>query len=510
MRFHTLPTRWSVVPFSVVVIGLCTSLFAWQHDAAEKRDAGEEDLTEKVEVKLPPMLRGSGRNIYHVEAKVANTSKETILGPLLLVIQGTGLDGLRVKNADGKLDQGTPFFEIVPDGKELAPEKEAKPRKVLFTSAKRLSLRDRRRFKLDFRVIRRAAEHHRRRSGAKTEKVKRPSAEALRRVMQIQDRWTDRLLQKKGVVGTATGVDAKGRPVVMVFAEQARIAGIPKTVDGVLVKVQVTGRLFARQKFFAGPATEPPRSDSEPLPGVVSPTDRLNRPVPIGVSTGNSGRCSSGTIACRVRGSDGKRYALSNNHVYALQNNANIGDDILQPGRADTGCQIGPSDIIADLSAFVEIDLNGGVNRVDAAIAEIREDALGNATPEDGYGTPSSQTVSPTILQRVQKYGRTTALTEGFVIGVNATVNVRYSAGIARFVDQLVVMGTRSGFIKSGDSGSLLVTKDGNHPVGLLFAGSLGGRFGIANSIDDVLRELNVTIDGEGSGEFSKSTPTSG
>ena len=57
-------------------------------------------------------------------------------------------------------------------------------------------------------------------------------------------------------------------------------------------------------------------------------------------------------------------------------------------------------------------------------------------------------------------------------------------------------MGQRAGFIRAGDSGSLLVTREGNHPVGLLFAGSLGGRFAIGNRIDDVLTELNVTIDG--------------
>ena len=332
------------------------------------------------------------------------------------------------------------------------------------------------------------------------EKARLPSAKALGRVMQVQDRWTGRFLKKKGVVGTATGVDSNGRPVIMVLAEKASIAGIPKTVDGVPVKVKVTGRLFARQALTprpdTEPATEPDPDGFKTLPKILRPTDDFDWPVPIGVSTGNFGRCSSGTIACRVKDAEGKLYALSNNHVYALQNNANIGDDILQPGRADTHCQIDPGDVIADLSVFVEINVSGGVNRVDAAIAEIRENALGKATPEDGYGTPSSQIASPTIMQRVQKYGRTTALTEGFVIGINATVNVGYSAGTARFVDQIVVMGRRAGFIKAGDSGSLLVTKDGNHPVGLLFAGSLGGRFAIGNRIDDVLQELNVTIDG--------------
>ena len=40
---------------------------------------------------------------------------------------------------------------------------------------------------------------------------------------------------------------------------------------------------------------------------------------------------------------------------------------------------------------------------------------------------------------------------------------------LGRFVDQVVISGRK--FIKSGDSGSLLVTDPGRESVGLLFAG---------------------------------------
>ena len=50
-------------------------------------------------------------------------------------------------------------------------------------------------------------------------------------------------------------------------------------------------------------------------------------------------------------------------------------------------------------------------------------------------------------------------------------------------------------FAYGGDSGSLVVTQQGNHPVGLLFAGS--SLHIIANPIDDVLNTFNVTIDGQ-------------
>jgi hypothetical protein len=99
----------------------------------------------------------------------------------------------------------------------------------------------------------------------------------------------------------------------------------------------------------------------------------------------------------------------------------------------------------------------------------------------------------------VQKYGRTTSLTRGSVLAVNATIIVGYSAGDARFVRQIVVYGDRAGFIRAGDSGSLLVTEPNANPVGLLFAGSLGGQYGIANPIDAVLSTLRVTIDGSSS-----------
>src|SRR5439155_878204 len=63
----------------------------------------------------------------------------------------------------------------------------------------------------------------------------------------------------------------------------------------------------------------------------------------------------------------------------------------------------------------------------------------------------------------------------------------------ARYVDQFIIEpGTFSG---GGDSGSLIVTDDGNlNPVGLLFAGS--STVTIANRIDLVLNRFGVTIDG--------------
>lgn len=111
---------------------------------------------------------------------------------------------------------------------------------------------------------------------------------------------------------------------------------------------------------------------------------------------------------------------------------------------------------------------------------------VGNATPDDGYGTPNSETTSAELNLEVKKYGRTTGLTQGKVTGVNGAFRVHYSSGFAIFVGQIVIEGIEGAeFSAGGDSGSLTVTQSENKPVGLLFAG--GGGQTIANPIDAVL-----------------------
>jgi len=233
---------------------------------------------------------------------------------------------------------------------------------------------------------------------------------------------------------------------------------------------------------IAASATTEPPPEKPPL--------WFERPVPIGVSTGHPD-ITAGTIGCRV--TDGTNvYALSNNHVYANENLASIGDNVLQPGTYDEG--VDPDDAIGTLYDFEPIDFDGGGNTIDAAIALCSEETLGNATPFDGYGTPSSTIVTWNLLRlRVQKYGRTTGLTSGRIAGINATINVGYDSGTALFVNQILIR--PGGFSAGGDSGSLIVTEQGNNPVGLLFAGSV--LYTVANPIDLVLSAFGVTIDGK-------------
>lgn len=323
----------------------------------------------------------------------------------------------------------------------------------------------------------------------------------LNRAIAAQEFHTDRLLLTDGVVGTGVGLTAGGRAAVVIMTESAGVLGLPRSLSGVPVLIKVTGRIYAiGHKPKHNPGGDKP--GDEPAGDTLDPTSKFPWPVPIGVSTGNEGNCSAGTIGARV--SDVTNvYALSNNHVYALENTADIGDDpndsdsdqILQPGRFDTGCTP-DSDPIGVLYDFVDLLFDGSDNTIDAAIALSDTGRLGNATPVDGYGAPGLTTVTDYVGQSVQKYGRTTGLTTGTVSVINATVRVGYNSGTARFVDQIVVDGNKGGFLKAGDSGSLLVENNADAaPVGLLFASGRGGKIAIANPIDDVLTAFGVLID---------------
>jgi hypothetical protein len=316
------------------------------------------------------------------------------------------------------------------------------------------------------------------------------SQAALDHALRVQEAHTEGLLALDAVVGTAVGLSNEGRPVVMVYLMDDRVEGVPVNVEGVPFFADVTGEFHALQG-----QSQAKGGRGKPKPS-IDRTARFDRPVPIGVSTGHPS-ITAGTIGARV--TDGTNvFALSNNHVYADENQAMLMDAVIQPGTFDGGSS--SADDIGTLHAFEPIVFSTSAsNVIDAAIALSTTADLGNSTPGDGYGTPKSATVAPTLNTKVLKYGRTTGQTEGTISGINATLLIGYSTGVARFVNQIVI--TPGSFSAGGDSGSLIVVKgkgrnkaDDGKPVGLLYAGSSFQT--IANPIDEVLARLGVTIDG--------------
>ena len=336
----------------------------------------------------------------------------------------------------------------------------------------------------------------------------------LDRAIEAQEGHTDALLTIQGVVGTAVSLGANGQAVVKIYTEKSGIGGLPRSLDGVPVVVQVTGKIFALNKPDENGDHDHGNGGGGNGETAVDPTSKFDWPVPIGVSSGTERLinvngllyCTVGTLAARLKDNSNNFSALSNAHVYAQEGSDPVGNvigaRILQPGRVDmTDQACGSVDEIdaaeiGTLSAFEPIDFSVN-NTVDAAIAITDDGSVGTDTPSNGYGTPKSATILPVLDMPVQKYGRTTSLTKGTIKGIIVTIRVGYDNGVARFGDQIEVQGNKGSFIKGGDSGSLLVTDPDRNPVGLLFAGNRNGKTAFANPIDAVLEVFGVTIDGE-------------
>ena len=353
---------------------------------------------------------------------------------------------------------------------------------------------------------------------------------------QAQAEVQDELMSKSNVVGVAVGFKedktaTDGEVSVVVLVEQklplAALSSsdvIPSRVDGVRTDVYEVGYLRAFQ--------------------ANNPRSRFRPTIPSGVSIGHY-KITAGTLGAIVTDRiTGEKFILSNNHVLANSNAAQIGDPILQPGAADGGQN--PADVVARLQRFVTIRFPGDpdpgtpgplpptdpgdggcllilVNLINAlggllgsgnqiatvvkeepktTTADMSTQSLDNrvdaalAKPIDpnmftgeilGIGQVSGS--KPASLgQTVRKSGRTTGLTQGTVTLLNATVNIAFGTKSARFTGQVITTAMSQG----GDSGSLIVDGAENKAVGLLFAGSTQAT--IFTPIDVVLNELAINI----------------
>jgi len=237
---------------------------------------------------------------------------------------------------------------------------------------------------------------------------------------------------------------------------------VPSFVDGIPTDLVVIGEIRA------------PR-----------PSQKSNKSLFRPVKAGSSSMHYQGT-ACTTNGffkdpKTDKVFIVSNNHCFAKENKAKVGDAIIQPSPFDGGKY--PQDIIGKLSKFVPIQFNHfscpfrrtlhklmfwkslPVNKVDIAFAEILVPWVAEAT----YIGPFKGKRLPREGERVQKTGRTTEYTTGKVVSLHWTGSVTYSRGLATFTDCILVEGR--GFSKGGDSGSPVFDMEGNY-LGALFAGS--------------------------------------
>ncbi|NLM97937.1 MAG: hypothetical protein GX175_10095 [Halanaerobiaceae bacterium] len=326
----------------------------------------------------------------------------------------------------------------------------------------------------------------------------------------ILNRYKKSILKKKNVIGVGFGYkERKGRTT----EEEALI---------VLVKKKVPVSKISKKEIIPQRVQEY-KTDVIEIGEVVFHQDRTKklRPARPGVSIGHY-KVSAGTFGAVVRDKKtGTPLILSNNHVLAnisngIDNRARKGDPILQPGTYDDGRT--PGDIIGYLERFVPIHSSEGrpdcgvaisiekavnfflhlfrnnynfrlfkdgeTNLVDCAVAKTAGDGL-IASKMIEIGDVLGVT-EPEINMEVKKSGRSSGLTKGRIVAIEATLTVNMNeTDTAVFEDQFIT----TPLSKPGDSGSLILDMN-NNAVGLLFAGS--EKATVCNRISNVLEKLSV------------------
>ncbi|MFW6287225.1 MAG: hypothetical protein ACOC2J_00570 [bacterium] len=329
---------------------------------------------------------------------------------------------------------------------------------------------------------------------------------------KIIDRHRSSLLRKMNVVGVGYGIKEKNGERT---GEDAVI---------ILVKEKLPERKM-KKKDLLPHRIDDCQTDVIEIGELSFHTERTGklRPAQPGISIGHY-KISAGTLGAIVRDKKtGSPLILSNNHVLAnitngKDNRSKKGDPIIQPGSYDDGNN--PDDIIAYLERYVPIHRGEGEPECQVAIAveklanfiihfirpyynfKLFKQGKNNLVDCAVAKPNSDQLINPRILEigeirglkeaevdmEVQKSGRTSGLTRGKVVAVDATVNVRMSeTESANFEDQFIT----TPISKAGDSGSLVLDMD-NNAIGLLFAGS--EKATVCNKISNVIQALSIEI----------------
>ena len=266
-------------------------------------------------------------------------------------------------------------------------------------------------------------------------------------------------------------------------------------------------------KAVAGAAGERVRTDVIEA-GVFRPliNKKRYRPVRGGCSIGNLTRHQAGTLggwACD--NSDNRVVFLTCSHVVTARGARTVipkRKGIVQPGQLDGGTT--PSDLIGKTKRITGVATNpvqtsAPSNALDAAICSITVPRLDKVLK---IGLGIYETATPNLGDEVQKYGRSTGLTNGSVLGVTAqsmilnygTANTPEWASIGEGNSVFLIFGEDGKpFSDDGDSGALIFLRkagqlQGTFPViGLLFGANDNNMIFGACDINEVFSTLNLT-----------------
>lgn len=307
----------------------------------------------------------------------------------------------------------------------------------------------------------------------------------------------DSLLAKEGVVGLAIGnkrVGGKdtGRAAIVVFVRRKLPESELKPEALVPIAYEAMDATIPTDVVEVGDvkALDLLQADIPPSPLALAPDHTaMLRPIVGGISCARNRFMLAGTVGLPLLYKGDVPVMLSNNHVIALSFTDAPpvgGEPVRQPSLMDK--YDAEDDFVANLLDW-EGCVSGVDNSMDAAIAALTVAAKAELLELGPY----SAIAEPAVGMEVAKSGRSSGVTEGTVLYLDAVIQVDYGLPAPiTYVGQVAM----SPMLVPGDSGSAIVRKSDNAVVALGFAGSSLMAFAVP--ISRVMQRFGLSLNPSG------------
>ena len=210
-------------------------------EAVAGEDLGPWEVTDRLELVFRNPIAVAGDKTLSAKVLLKNKSETEIPGKLVLVVEGSSIEGTKLHAPQGEFTEGTPYLQMLPAKRVLDAGQETPVKTLVLTTVESTqgmnleaaSLRWR-----AFTLTKPADLNDESTADDKQVPGKGYTWGEMRQAMAIQSNATTALMEKHGgaIVGTAISENANGQLVILVYAAQGGMSRkLPGSIEGLPV-----------------------------------------------------------------------------------------------------------------------------------------------------------------------------------------------------------------------------------------------------------------------------------